>query len=123
MFQLVIMKNNNYHRPSHDHGKGDHKHHHAPSGTLRLAAVIIFNVIITISEFIGGVLSGSLALISDAWHNLSDVLSLMLGYAGEKVSESDPTRRYSFGLKRFEVLIAFINAVSLMGIGVYIVYE
>jgi cobalt-zinc-cadmium efflux system protein len=75
------------------------------------------------AEFIGGILSGSLALVSDAWHNLTDVLSLMLAYAGEKVSELDITRSYSFGFKRFEVMIALVNASSLTFIGIYIVYE
>ena len=107
-----------------DHGHHGHSHaHHRPASKVRLAAVIFFNVLITLAEFIGGLLSGSLALISDAWHNLSDVLSLMLGYAGEKVSERQGGDHFTFGLKRFEVIIALINAVSLLGIGIFIVYE
>ena len=89
----------------------------------RLLFVILFNAVITMAEFIGGMLSGSLALISDAGHNLSDVLSLVLGFAGERVSGRKADRAYSFGLKRFEVLVALVNSVSLLGIGVYIVYE
>ncbi len=85
--------------------------------------MILFNTVITLAEYIGGMLSGSLALISDAGHNLSDVLSLMLGYAGEKVIETDPNKRYTFGLKRFEVLIALVNALILVGIGIFIVTE
>jgi len=85
--------------------------------------VIIFNLIITITEYIGGILSGSLALLSDAGHNFSDVLSLMLGYAGEKVSEKEGGSKYTFGLKRFEVVVALINAVALIVIGIYIFYE
>ena len=111
------------HSHEHDHGHGYGHHHGAPTSKLRLLVVIIFNVIITLAEFIGGVASGSLALISDAWHNFSDVLALMLGYAGEKVSEKEGSKHYTFGLKRFEVLIALINALSLLGIGIYIVYE
>ena len=110
-----------HHEHDHDHTHG-HSHVHITSIT-KLIIVICFNVIITLAEYIGGIISGSLALISDAWHNLSDVLSLMLGYAGEKVSQSDPNKKYSFGLKRFEVLIALINALSLFIIGIYIVYE
>jgi cobalt-zinc-cadmium efflux system protein len=110
----------------HDHGQHNHTHsheHHNITNKKKLVIVIFFNIVITLAEYIGGIISGSLALISDAWHNLSDVLSLMLGYAGEKVSESDPNKKYSFGLKRFEVLIALINAFSLVIIGIYIVYE
>lgn len=109
------------------HGHGGHlheghdHHHHAAGG--RLLLVIIFNMIITAAEYVGGLLSGSLALISDAGHNLSDVLSLIMGYAGEKVSEKRPDDKFTFGLKRFEVAVALVNALSLIGIGLYIVYE
>ncbi len=113
----------------HSHGdSGFHIHHsHDHSGNFssrgRFILVIIFNIIITAAEFAGGVLSGSLALISDAGHNLSDVLSLILGYTGEKVSERGRSKKYSFGMKRFEVLVAFINAFTLILIGIYIFYE
>ncbi len=101
----------------------DHTHHHSSTNKGRLILVIIFNAIITIAEYIGGILSGSLALVSDAGHNFSDVLSLILGYAGEKVSEKKPSKKFTFGLKRFEVFIAFINSLSLILIGIYIIYE
>ena len=87
----------------------------------RLLLVIFFNVIITIVEYVAGVLSGSLALLSDAGHNLSDVLALLLGYAGEKVSEWKPGARFTFGLRRFEILVALVNALALVGIGGVIV--
>ncbi|OHD65909.1 MAG: hypothetical protein A2176_03645 [Spirochaetes bacterium RBG_13_51_14] len=93
------------------------------TGGRKLAFVIFLNIFITAAEYIGGLLSGSLALISDAGHNLSDVLSLMLGYAGEKVSGKGPSRTFSFGLKRFEVIVALANALFLLGIGIYITYE
>jgi cobalt-zinc-cadmium efflux system protein len=107
-----------------DHGAHSHEiRGEGFSNKKRFGFVIFFNIIITIAEYIGGILSGSLALISDAGHNLSDVLSLILGYAGERVSEIKPDKRFSFGLKRFEVLIALVNALSLLVIGIYIVYE
>ncbi len=105
---------------SHDH----HSHHaHIGGDGFKFAVVIALNVVITVAEYIGGVISGSLALISDAGHNLSDVLSLILGYTGEKVSGKKRTDSYTFGMKRFEVLIAFINAFTLVLIGLYIFYE
>ncbi len=112
----------------HNHNEaGSHSHHshdiHHTGDGFKFLAVIILNIIITIAEYVGGILSGSLALISDAGHNLSDVLSLVLGYTGEKVSERKRTDSYTFGLKRFEVLIAFINALTLVIIGLYIFYE
>jgi cobalt-zinc-cadmium efflux system protein len=107
-----------------DHGTHSHEMRgEGFSNKKRFGFVIFFNIIVTIAEYIGGILSGSLALISDAGHNLSDVLSLILGYAGERVSEIKPDKRFSFGLKRFEVLIALVNALSLLAIGIYIVYE
>ena len=116
------MENNHI---EHNHSEQGHSHHHHQKidNKFKLLVVIIFNVIITAAEYIGGIMSGSLALISDAGHNLSDVLSLILGYAGEKVSEKGPNKKFTFGLKRFEVLIALINAITLLGIGGYIFFE
>ena len=106
------------------HNHHNHHYHGSFAGNKsKFVVVIIFNILITISEYVGGVLSGSLALLSDASHNLSDVLSLMLGYAGESISEKPGGKRYTFGLKRFEVLIALINALSLLVIAAYIIYE
>lgn len=106
---------------AHDHSH--HHHHEGFSNKRRLGLVVFLNCLITIAEYIGGILSGSLALLSDAGHNFSDVLSLILGYAGERVSEVKPDKKYSFGLKRFEVLIALVNALSLVVIAIYIVHE
>ncbi len=109
---------------AHDHAHA-HDHHHGSGGAsaAKFIVAIFLNIIITVAEYIGGILSGSLALISDAGHNFSDVLSLILGYAGERVSQIKTGRVYSFGLKRFEVLIALVNALSLLAIGAWIVYE
>jgi len=78
------------------------------------------NAVITLAEFIGGLISGSLALLSDAGHNLSDTLALILGFAGEKAASSRPSVRFSFGLRRLEVIVALVNAVSLLAISIYI---
>jgi cobalt-zinc-cadmium efflux system protein len=115
------MQQTNQHDHSHDETHG-HSHINITNKT-KFIVVICFNLVITAAEFAGGIISGSLALISDAWHNLSDVLALMLGYTGERISESNSSKKYSFGLKRFEVLIALVNALSLVAIGVYIFYE
>lgn len=89
----------------------------------RIGWVILFNVAIVIAEYIGGLLSGSLALLSDAGHNFSDVLSLIISYIGERFSHSESTKRHSFGFKRFEVAAAFINALSLCVIAIIIIIE
>ena len=85
--------------------------------------VILFNATITIFEYFGGVFSGSLALISDAGHNLADTLSLILSYAGERFTKKKSTKRNTFGFKRVETLTAWINAVALWVIGGYILFE
>jgi cobalt-zinc-cadmium efflux system protein len=107
-----------------------HNHDHEQNGLSgaftsgkKLVLVIILNLIITAAEYIGGVISGSLALISDAGHNFSDVMSLLLGLLGQKVSEIKPDNKFSFGMKRFEVLIALVNALALFAIGIFIIYE
>lgn len=84
---------------------------------------ILINIGITLAEVIGGTLSGSLALLSDAGHNLSDVISLGLSFIGEKLSRKKATRRHTFGFRRTEVLTALINALSLVGIAAFIVVE
>ena len=91
--------------------------------TEKIGWTILLNIVITISEYIGGFISGSLALLSDAGHNLSDVISLILGYFGEKVSERKSTKRHTFGFKRTEVFTALINAISLFAIAIFILVE
>jgi cobalt-zinc-cadmium efflux system protein len=120
-----VLRHGHDHDREHAHdGDGHARHGHGPGSRGRtLGLVILFNSVITAAEYAGGVVSGSLALISDAGHNLSDVLSLLLGLAGERVSGRTPSARYSFGLKRFEVLVALVNALTLVAIGAYIVYE
>ena len=120
MYSHLSGMDNHHHHHTHNL---DHHHGHEAMHGSRLVLVILFNTLITVAEFVGGFLSGSLALVSDAWHNLSDVLSLMLGYAGERVSRKEGARHYTFGLRRFEVLAALINSLALLFIGVYIVYE
>lgn len=110
------------HHHFHEHGP-DNQEKRGYSLKARFIFTIIFNVIITVTEYIGGFLSGSLALLSDATHNLSDVVSLIFGYVGEKVSEKKADLEYSFGLRRFEVVTAVVNAVALWGIGIFIIYE
>ncbi len=103
-------------------GAMGHSHKHSGSGA-RWFATILLNVIITAAEFIGGLLTGYLALIADAIHNLSDVAALLLGYLGEVGSRRPPTKKTTYGFKRIEVMTAFTSAVALVVIAVYIFYE
>ncbi|MCP4684159.1 MAG: cation transporter [bacterium] len=100
-----------------------HNHtHHQVSG-VKLFWTIVFNSAITLAEFIAGILSGYLALLADAVHNLSDVAALVLAWLGVKGSELPATKKSTYGYKRIEVMTAFISAVSLVVIAVYILWE
>jgi cobalt-zinc-cadmium efflux system protein len=99
----------------HDHG---HEHN-----SKNIGWAILINIGITVAEVIGGTLSGSLALLSDAGHNLADVISLGLSFLGEKVSRGKPTQKHTFGFKRTEIFTALINSLFLVGIAIFIVLE
>jgi len=102
----------------------EHTHSHTRDlGGRRLGLTILLNIGITAAEAVGGFLSGSLALLSDAGHNLSDVIALILAYFGARGAALRPTKRSTYGFKRLEVVTALINAVSLMVIAVFIVRE
>ena len=101
-----------------------HTHsHHSPASGVTLFWVIVFNVAITLAEFVAGLLTGSLALIADAAHNLSDVAALVLAYYGERASQAPATKRSTYGRKRAEVVTALISAISLLVIAGFILYE
>ncbi|MEI7727218.1 MAG: cation diffusion facilitator family transporter [Bacteroidota bacterium] len=97
--------------------------HQAPNPSGRLLISIVLNGLITLIEIVGGILSNSLALISDAIHNLSDTLALTLAWIANRVGKRKPDARRTFGYKRFEILSAFINACVLTVISIYLIYE
>lgn len=90
---------------------------------LRLIFIILLNLVITIAQIVGGIISGSLALISDAIHNLSDTISVILAYIAQLLSLKPSTKQSTFGYKRAEILAAFINAVALIAISGYLIFE
>lgn len=101
-----------------------HHHHHPTITGKNLLISIILNVVITIAQLIGGFISGSLALISDAVHNLSDVISLIISYVANLLANKKKrTKTSTFGYKRAEIIAAFINATTLIIIGLFLGYE
>ena len=103
-------------------------HHHSHSNDQlsgnRLLFSIVLNIIITVSQVIGGIISGSLALISDAVHNLSDVISLIISYVANLLSNrKKQTLHQTFGFKRAEIIAAFINSSTLIIIAVFLAIE
>lgn len=99
------------------------KNHNHNRNAKKILHAILINILFTVAEAIGGFISGSLALLSDAGHNLSDVISLVLSFLGEKISEKKPTPKHTFGLKRTEIFAALINSLSLVGIAFFIIFE
>ncbi|MFA5872148.1 MAG: cation diffusion facilitator family transporter [Parcubacteria group bacterium] len=94
-----------------------------PIKNTNIAFAIILNVIITAFEIIAGFLIGSLALVSEALHNFSDVGALSLSWWGEKVKERGNTKYKTYGYKRAEILIAFFNSLVLLAVVVFVLIE
>ncbi len=84
---------------------------------------IILNGLIAVTELVGGLFSNSLALISDALHNFSDFIALTISFVAARMMHWGNNEKKSYGYFRVEILAAFINAVALVLIGVYIMYE
>jgi len=106
---------------SHDHA---HHHHHGEGQTEgRLWISIFLNLTITLAEFIGGLISGSLSLLSDALHNLNDTASLGISLAAKKIAKKEADLDKTFGYKRAEIIGAFINLITLVIIALFLIKE
>ena len=103
----------------HDH----HHHHHHHSTGKRLSITVVLNQIITAAEVIGGVMSGSLALLSDAFHNLSDTTAILVSYFALKISRKPGNLKKTFGYRRAEIIAAVLNTVLLFLASFFIVKE
>ncbi|NRD18570.1 cation transporter [Winogradskyella eckloniae] len=104
---------------SHSH---THLHGHDLNGRNLLISIFL-NIAITVAQVIGGLLSGSLALLSDALHNFSDVVSLIISYIANKLVKRKASLKRTFGYKRAEILAAFINASTLIVVAVLLIIE
>lgn len=101
-----------------------HNHSHKVLSGRNLFISIFLNILITLAQIIGGIISGSLALISDAIHNLSDVISLIISYVANLLTNTKKqTLEKTFGYKRAEIIAAFINAAALIVIAVFLAFE
>jgi len=101
-----------------------HNHQHAEGmGDRRLIVAIIINILLTLAQVIGGIVSGSLSLIADALHNFSDAASLLIAWVARKIGRQPADQFKTFGYKRAEVIATLINLVSLVIIGIYLIYE
>lgn len=99
-----------------------HIHKHEVKGK-NLVFSILLNLVITIAQIIGGIVSGSFALISDALHNFSDVLSLVFSLFANRLSRRKASLDQTFGYKRAELIAAFVNAITLIVVAFILIYE
>lgn len=99
-----------------------HEHSHQIRGRKLLLSILL-NSVITIAQVIGGLISGSLSLLSDALHNFSDVISLFISYIADKFSRKSASVTKTFGYKRAEIIAAFVNAATLIIVAFYLVFE
>ena len=121
-------KHDHNHGGGHDHGHDhDHDHSHVPTVTkdnerkILISFFIIF--IFMVVEAVGGVISGSLALLADAGHMLTDAIALGLAYVALRLGRRVADSQRTFGYARFEVIAGLANALTLFGIVGFIVYE
>ncbi|MBU7554358.1 cation diffusion facilitator family transporter [Pediococcus ethanolidurans] len=90
---------------------------------LRFLLVTVLNALITVVELIGGLLSGSLALLSDAFHNLGDSASVVLAYVASRIGLKNSNTSKTFGYRRAEIISAFVNSVFLIVVSVFLIIE
>ncbi len=107
----------------HDHVDHGHDHSHIPRNETKIAIAAAMTGVFMLAEVIGGVISGSLALIADAGHMLTDFASLMLAWLGFRLARRPADWKRTYGFDRFSVLAAFVNGMSLFAIAGWIMWE
>lgn len=102
----------------HSHNHHAHTHH---TGNIKVA--FFLNLFFTVIEIIGGILTNSIAILSDALHDLGDSLSLGISWYFQKVSNREATKKFTFGFSRFSLFGAIINSIVLILGSVFILIE
>jgi len=111
------------HSHQYEHQNHAHAHAHHDLKGRNLGISIVLNILITISQVVGGLISGSLALLSDALHNFSDVLSLIISFVANILAKRKASTNKTFGYKRAEIIAAFVNAATLMVVAIFLIIE
>ncbi len=101
----------------------DHSHHHHHHGSKNILVAFFLNAGFAVIELIGGYLTNSVAIYSDALHDFGDSLALLFSYYAEKLSHKDADKKYTFGYRRFSILSAFINGLILLLGSLFVIYE
>ncbi|MES2554078.1 MAG: cation diffusion facilitator family transporter [Pseudomonadota bacterium] len=105
----------------HDHASHDHSHKHG--GDTTLLWPLLLTAVFAVVEVVGGLYTGSLALLGDAGHMLSDVAALGLAWLGAWIARRPASSRHSYGLMRAEVIVALVNGLVMLVVVAAIVYE
>lgn len=100
-----------------------HNHSHSELANHRLYWAVVINIILTVAQVVGGLLSGSLSLLADALHNFSDAGALLIAAIAAKIANIPANQKMTFGYKRAEILGALINSTTLVLVGLYLIYE
>lgn len=119
------------HSPGHDHGHAHgllsgHAHGSSASrsgNARRMSAALAINIVMVVTALAGAAITGSLALLADAGHVLSDVLSIALGLAAAKMASRPVSARGTFGLGRVEIFAALLNGLALVAVSLYVGIE
>ena len=107
----------------HHHHHGGHAHHHGPNNKKGLTIALLLTSGIMLLEFVGGLVTNSLALLSDSGHMLSDAAALLLSLVALHVAAKPASPNKSYGFYRFEILAALLNGISLFVIAGFIIWE
>jgi cobalt-zinc-cadmium efflux system protein len=109
----------------HAHGHGEHGHSHSHAGTdeRRLFWAFVIIVIFMVIEVAGGLFAGSLALLADAGHMVSDAAALAMSWGALRIGRRPADRMRSYGYRRLEVLVAFVNGCALFVIAAWVIIE
>lgn len=105
----------------HDHA--GHSHLSAEAGDRRVGLAILVNLALTVAQIVGGLLSGSLALVADAIHNLSDAVTLIIAFGARRIARRPADAAMTFGYARAETVAALVNYTTLILIGAWLIYE
>lgn len=100
-----------------------HEHNHDRDSNLQLIMAVAVNVLLTVAQIVGGILSGSLSLIADALHNLSDAGAILVAIIARSIGNRSATSSMTYGFKRAEIIGVLINSTTLIIVGIYLIFE
>ncbi|WP_159821507.1 cation diffusion facilitator family transporter [Colwellia sp. 20A7] len=106
----------------HNHSHG-HSHSHSHSHDGKLSFAVFINILLSVVQVIGGIVSGSLSLIADALHNLSDAGAIIIAIVARKIARKPANSNMTYGFERAEILGALINSTTLLLVGIYLIFE